>query len=167
MEVTVRDAHGQGIGDCRVHASMTAPAFAFGSAVNKAAWLGKVHSWAFGERYRQEFRRLFDTAVFESDMKWTQWVEGAADNHSATLGVVHDLQSSGIRIRGHNLVWPTCNSSGHVPGSVCSAAIKRNDTAGRQAVEKAILAHIKDEVTTLAAHGCEHVHSIMRSHLSA
>lgn len=158
MTVTVKDGAGKMLSGCHVNASMVAPTFAFGSAINEPTWLGKVSRTGqdHGERYRREFRRLFDTAVFESDMKWTQWDDGATlDNHSATLSVVRDLLSSGIRIRGHNLVWPTCNSVGHVPGSVCSADIKRNDTIGRQALERAILDHISDEVTTLAAHGCK------------
>lgn len=158
LKVTVEDATGNGLSGCHVNASMVAPAFAFGSAVNEPTWRGKTSKTGRdgGERYRREFRRLFDTAVFESDMKWTQWDEGATlDNHSATLSVVRELISSGIRVRGHNLVWPTCNTDGHVPGSVCSADIKRNDTAGRKALEQAIIDHISDEVTTLAAHGCK------------
>ena len=158
MAVTVTDAKGKGVLGCRVDASMVAPAFAFGSALNEPTWQGNNSRTGqdAGERYRKEFRRLFDTAVFESDMKWTQWDDGAsADNHSATLSVVRDLAASGIRVRGHNLVWPTCNTVGHVPGSICSADIQQNDTASREALEEAILDHIRDEVTTLAANGCE------------
>ena len=157
MAVSVKDAAGKGLSGCRVNASMVAPAFAFGSAVNEPTWRGSNSRTGqdAGERYRREFRRLFDTAVFESDMKWTQWDEGATIDHNATLTVVRELLASGIRIRGHNLVWPTCDSVGHVPGSVCSADIQRNDTASRQALDQAILDHINDEVTTLAAHGCK------------
>ena len=156
--MTVKDSTGKGVYGCHVNASMVTPAFAFGSAVNEPTWRGVTSRTRQdkGKRYRREFRRLFDTAVFESDMKWTQWDEGGAiDNHSVTLAVVHDLFASGIRVRGHNLVWPTCNSTGHVPGSVCSVSIKRNSTASRQALEHAIVNHISDEVSTLAAHGCE------------
>ena len=145
MAVTVQDATGKGLSGCSINASMVAPAFAFGSALNEPTWRGinsRTGSDA-GERYRREFRRLFDTAVFESDMKWTQWDEDATDHHNATLSVVSDLIASGIRIRGHNLVWPTCDSVGHVPGPVCSADIQRNDTASRQALEKAILDHYR------------------------
>jgi xylan 1,4-beta-xylosidase len=156
LAVTARDEHGAVV-NCHVNTTMLTPSFAFGSAVNEPTWLGKNPRVGNdgGERYRREYRRLFDTAVFESDMKWTQWADSAtADNHNATLNIVHELLTSGIRIRGHNLVWPSCGKSGHVPGSVCTESIAHNDSASRAKVEHAILAHIRDEVTTLKAHGC-------------
>jgi hypothetical protein len=70
------------------------------------------------------------------------------------LALVDELSGAGIKIRGHNLVWPTCSGSGKVPSAVCAAAIAANTSQSRATLEAAIEAHIVDEVSTLKEHGC-------------
>ena len=76
-------------------------AFGFGSAVTVEHLLGDS---ADAERYRQIVQRYFNTAVFENDMKWQ---ENAAGLEPRVDRALDWLLERGLRVRGHNLIWPS------------------------------------------------------------
>lgn len=139
---------------CAVNATMERPAFRFGSAVNADAWGGRgTPGSADARQYREWFLRLFDTAVFEGGMKWPAWDDPALRNRSIALA--RELLGHGVRVRGHNLVWPSCGGSGKVPTSVCAYDVAHaNESSARRDLEAAIEAHIAAEVGTLRSVGC-------------
>lgn len=81
---------------CDINATMTRSDFRFGSAVNQHVWYG-LHNGVNASIYRQEFLRLFNTAVFEGEMKWPEW-EADAPSHNQTVSRIpsqlHPLMSS-------------------------------------------------------------------------
>lgn len=141
---------------CAVNATMERSNFHFGSAVNLQVWNGYGNSSSTdATTYRGWFLRLFDTAVFESAMKWPSWAGSDAQVRNETFSLIGVLLEAGIRIRGHNLVWPSCGGPGKVPSSVCAADVAHaNQSSARKHLEEAIEAHIADEVGTLRAVGC-------------
>eukprot|EP00039_Didymoeca_costata_P021172 m.343650 g.343650 ORF g.343650 m.343650 type:complete len:624 (-) comp23108_c0_seq1:185-2056(-) len=153
MDVTVLDQNGKPISDCSINATMTQSNFRFGSAVNLGAWRGQ-HDSLNTTLYQQWFKKLFNTAVFEGAMKWDSWERSANTSHDEVLALVKTLRANNIRIRGHNLVWPSCGGSGKVPEDVCAPLIAENTSESRAALEKAIEFHIHDEVTTLKENDC-------------
>ena len=63
-------------------------------------------------RYRQEVKRLFNTFVFENDMKWETISPPTFDRLDKALVW---LEANHLAVRGHNLVW---GSRKYLPASV-------------------------------------------------
>ncbi len=105
--------------------------FGFGSAV-QASQLTKATGFD-ADNYRMVVKTHFNKVVFENDMKWQQWE--AAGGPKAVQDAVGWLRTNGVmRIRGHNLVWP---SLGYCPADV--------STLSGTALVNRVLAHIDNE----------------------
>jgi len=76
-------------------------AFGFGSAVTVEHILGNS---ADADRYREIVHRYFNTAVFENDIKWP---ENYASPRPGLTEALEWLLARDIRVRGHNLIWPS------------------------------------------------------------
>jgi len=101
LSVRVTDASGKPVPHANVHITLRRHAFGFGSAVTVEHLLGNSID---ARRYRQVVERYFNTAVFENDMKWPE-------NYDAPRPGLDDaldwLIQRNIRVRGHNLIWPS------------------------------------------------------------
>ncbi|PQV64284.1 Endo-1,4-beta-xylanase, GH35 family [Abditibacterium utsteinense] len=100
ISIRVVDEGGQPIQGARVQLAQARQAFRWGSAV-VAARLND-HQNPDDLRYQAEVARLFNTVVFENDLKWN------STNPETTAQVQQAmkwLQSRDIAVRGHNLVW--------------------------------------------------------------
>ncbi|KAK7505451.1 hypothetical protein BaRGS_00003196, partial [Batillaria attramentaria] len=100
---------GMSKGDVQIHVLQTKNSFPFGTAVNA----GKYNSNAASGRYRDFIHKHFSWAVPESSLKWvpTEPQKGHT-NYQPPLDMIHGLRAHGIKVRGHNLVWP---SEGNIP----------------------------------------------------
>ena len=101
LTVRVTDAAGTPAPGATLRVTLRRHAFGFGSAVTVEHLLG--HS-IDARHYRQIVERYFNAAVFENDMKWPE-------NYDAPQPGLEDaldwLLQRDIRVRGHNLIWPS------------------------------------------------------------
>jgi len=94
-------------------------------------------------RYREEFLRLFNFAVFENDLKWPFWSgEKPRDfRQETTLGALEWLRDHHIPIKGHTLVWASWRQT--------PAWLKELEN-DKPALQAAILRHIRDVAAATA-----------------
>lgn len=100
--VSVVDLWGAPVPQAQVRVQMRRHAFGWGSAVK--GWLLMQDTPEAGW-YRDQILRLFNKVVFENEMKWTRWE--TPNGREATLRGLDWLESHGIDVRGHVLVWPS------------------------------------------------------------
>lgn len=84
-----------------VEAVLTQPDFLWGAAVGVRHLRDPSED---GERYRREVLALFDTVTIDNALKWPEWQNQA--NRPETLAALDWLNEQGLRVRGHNLIWP-------------------------------------------------------------
>jgi len=101
IRIKIVDSKGKNVPAASVRIHLTKHAFAFGTAVNASVLMNDKS--ANGDHYRQIICDLFNTGVVENDLKWQFWEK------DPTLGTaaVNWLHEHGLRVRGHNLVWPS------------------------------------------------------------
>jgi GH35 family endo-1,4-beta-xylanase len=99
--ITVVDASGKPAPNVMVRASLKNHAFGFGSCVDVGNLLDPGPN---GEKYRQVIADNFNQAVFENDMKWQALWNGISPDLDKAVQWLLDHH---IRIRGHNLLWPS------------------------------------------------------------
>jgi endo-1,4-beta-xylanase len=132
LAITVRDAAGKPVPGADVTIRQTKQAFGFGSAVVAQFLTRPGH-----EQYKQVVAELFNTAVFENNLKWQplagDWGEGWTVD--VALKGVDWLAQHGIQTRGHVLVWPGFRN---LPRSV--KALEKDPAKLRAAV----LAHVTE-----------------------
>lgn len=104
LSVQVQDKAGKPVVGASVVVQQTRQAFGFGSAVVAQKLLGSGN-----ERYKALTEELFNTAVFENNLKWQplagDWGGGWTVD-VASRGADW-LNARGIQTRGHVLVWPS------------------------------------------------------------
>jgi len=101
LVIHVTDASGRPIANAQVRATLKRHAFGFGSAVTVEHVLGESDD---ARRYRDIVERYFNTAVFENDMKWPAGWDGIKPDVDKALDWLLERE---IRVRGHNLHWPS------------------------------------------------------------
>jgi GH35 family endo-1,4-beta-xylanase len=99
--VRVTDGAGNPVPQATVRVTQRRHAFGFGSAVTVEHLLGTSDDC---DRYREIVEHCFNTAVFENDMKWQE--NDAAPREGVDEALDWLLQRD-IRVRGHNLLWPS------------------------------------------------------------
>ncbi|MFW5973565.1 MAG: endo-1,4-beta-xylanase, partial [Bacteroidota bacterium] len=105
IDIMVRDDDGNPVPNAAVEVRMLRHAFGFGTAISS----GMLNNTRIPE-YRDKVAdltgdgRTFNLAVFENAMKWPQW-EGST-NKSLIRNQVLWMNSRGMDVRGHNLLWP-------------------------------------------------------------
>lgn len=137
LTVTVKDKAGKPVRGAQVAVRMRKHAFLFGTAVNATALSSQRLSSENLARYKQEIVRLFNFAVMENEMKWPQW--SRVESRTSTMAAVDWLRESGLKVRGHNLVWPSWNNT-----NVKAAQDAKADPA---ALAKVITDHIAETTT--------------------
>jgi endo-1,4-beta-xylanase len=105
LTLVVTDAQGRPVPEAKVHATLKAHAFEFGTVVNVEAL--SVDSPAT-EAYRQHVLELFNAASLENALKWPNWAGDGktADYRERTLKELAWLRAQGLPVRGHVMVWP-------------------------------------------------------------
>jgi GH35 family endo-1,4-beta-xylanase len=108
LVVRVVDGKGAALANASVRVEMERHDFGFGTAVvgQKLAL-----STPENDRYQKEVERLFNRVVFENDLKWGPWEDGASNSgywrRDYVKGAMAWLAKRGFDVRGHNMVWGT------------------------------------------------------------
>lgn len=110
LEVLVVDENGKPIPNATVSVKMQQHDYAFGTAVVGCAIAGNNCQDDF---YQEKIRNLdgkghgFNEVVFENAFKWDAWEENWTGSPQQTAEATQWLVNQNIRVRGHNLVWPS------------------------------------------------------------
>jgi GH35 family endo-1,4-beta-xylanase len=102
--LTVQVVNGQGhaLADAKVHLEMLRHAFQFGTAVSSAMINSRS---ANGRKYRHTLLKYFNHVEVENGLKWGPWHDQR--RRARTLRAVQWLAAHHLKIRGHNLIWPS------------------------------------------------------------
>ncbi len=106
LTVVVKDASGQPVSGATVSVRMKKQAFGWGTAVvaQKLATAGDDN-----DQYQKEVERLFNRIVFENDLKWGPWEDGASNTgywrRQYVMDALRWLSDRHFDVRGHNMVW--------------------------------------------------------------
>lgn len=139
LSVQVVDAVGKPVSNAEVHVAMKKHAFGFGSAVSDPRIVNM--KGADCERYREEIVKLFNVVTLESGLKWEVFL----GDRETPIKAIEWLRERGIKVRGHNLVWPQWNRM-----TFLDDATQAKIHSSPAALQQFILAHIRDELTPLA-----------------
>jgi len=102
LAIRVTDSHGKPVAGAQVKAELVESEFVWGTAVSEAM-LGQ--DLPDSPKYRAVLQEFFNTAVIENGFKWEIWGTDL-ERRKETVRVFEWLAQSGMRQRGHNLVWP-------------------------------------------------------------
>ncbi|MGB7325409.1 MAG: endo-1,4-beta-xylanase [Rubripirellula sp.] len=124
LTVTVVDASGKPVPGAEVHVVMRKHAFGFGNTVSSEV-LGAPESdfpinpkkkievtWDEAQKYREVFKKYFDRATFESELRPHVWKQFHGDDDSSRrklqIFIEHTipwLKENNITARGHYIAW--------------------------------------------------------------
>lgn len=102
LRVLVTDARGRPIRGATVRVAQTRHQYRWGTAAPAARLVDTTNPNNL--RFQQEVKRLFNTVVLESDLKWINADGNPADVATAEKAIDW-LHANNIQVRGHNLVW--------------------------------------------------------------
>lgn len=131
---------------------MEAHAFEFGSAVTAQMLTARTED---GRRYRAFVRSRLGRAVFENDLKWGPWAEGATDTDDryrrAWVAAAFDsLEAWQIDVRGHYGMWGPLEG-GSAPEDLTGDAVP--DSTQPEAVRRAWTENVERRVPAVEALG--------------
>ncbi len=115
LRVKVVNRNGDAIKHAQVTANMTRHEFGFGTAISSRWWYRNTPD---ADTYLSKLEdltgdgRTFSIVVFENALKWPAWENSWQTTPEQNAEIVDWLRGIGIKIRGHNLVWPKWN---HLP----------------------------------------------------
>ncbi len=125
LTLEVVDDAGDPLAGRNVRIRMTRNAFGFGSAVVANRFAGGTGQDA---TYESKLRAIdaagnrFTEVVFENDLKWDFWEDERLSTQEHTVEATNFLiDSLGMEVRGHNLLWP-CNLPPDVEGRITDTA---------------------------------------------
>ncbi len=105
LSVRVTDADGNPVEGADVQIKMQKHAFPFGTCVNAAYLSGDMDKNNPNvKQYREEFLKLFNSAVIENHLKAPMWED--PKNRVCAMNALKWLKANDILIRGHTAVWP-------------------------------------------------------------
>ncbi|MBP6237974.1 MAG: endo-1,4-beta-xylanase [Saprospiraceae bacterium] len=109
LTVNVKDISGNPLSGATVNIEMMEHEFGFGSAIVACRTPGNR---CYNETYLSKLKNLdgnghgFNVGVTENALKWDGWEEQWIGTPTETVNAVKWLSESGIKMRGHVLVWP-------------------------------------------------------------
>jgi GH35 family endo-1,4-beta-xylanase len=143
LAVSVVDPTGHPVSGATVSAVQQTSAFKFGAAADGARLVGDPSGGISGTdlaQYQEKYSTLFNQGALGNNLKWNHW-ENPTERDAITLPALQWQKEHGLRIRGHNLIWP---SWGLMQPDVVNL---QNDPG---ALRTRINNHITDEASTLA-----------------
>ena len=114
LELVVLDEKEQPISDAQIKIEMLQHDYAFGTAIDERKIAGNKNQ---NNAYQNKLLNLdgkghgFSEVVFENGHKWPAWEGGWNLSKSQSAATVKWLNDKGVRVRGHNLVWPGWSNS--------------------------------------------------------
>ncbi|WP_328520903.1 endo-1,4-beta-xylanase [Kribbella sp. NBC_00359] len=143
LAVSVVDPAGNPISGATVSAVQQTSAFKFGAASDGARLIGDPSGGISGtdlQQYQSKASTLFNQGALGNNLKWNHW-ENQTERDTITLPALQWMRQHGLRIRGHNLIWP---SWGLMQPDLVTL---QNDPA---ALRARINTHLTDEASALA-----------------
>ena len=105
LTVVVKDKNGSVIPNAQVSVDMQNHEFGFGNITNRVAFSNPGPD---GIQYRKIIKENFNQTTFENAWKHDMYEQYKSENATAQIFQVMDsLDSYGIKLRGHALVWPS------------------------------------------------------------
>ncbi|MCU0315542.1 MAG: endo-1,4-beta-xylanase [Fimbriimonadaceae bacterium] len=129
ITIIVQDRNGRPVPNATIQVEQQKHHFRFGTAVVGDLINGTSEDAA---QYRANLKRLFNTAVFENDMKWGNPGNDTPEGLAKTRRALDWLEQQGFRTRGHNLVW---GSDQYLPGNLKSLTLEQKRQAVRDRVK--------------------------------
>lgn len=102
LVIQIEDAKGNPVEGATVKAQLVDPEFIFGTAVS--ANLLANETLPDSEIYRKKLLELFNAVTIDNGLKWPSWIN--PKSQEKTRQAVDWITTNGLRLRGHNLVWP-------------------------------------------------------------
>ncbi len=144
LTVVVTDANGTRVPNADVHVAMKRHAYSFGTAIRENILLSSPDN-PDGNNYRNKIVQLFNEGVIEDGLKWPKWDD--LELRPRAIEAVKWLRDKNLKVRGHNLVWPSWHNS--LP-SLKTLYDNTLNQEGKEAADKVlrdrIITHIRDEV---------------------
>jgi len=109
LELAVLDEKGEPITDALVKIEMLQHEYAFGTAIDERKIAGNKNQ---NNTYQDKLFNLdgkghgFSEVVYENGHKWPAWEATWNLTKTQSAATVKWLNDRGVRVRGHNLVWP-------------------------------------------------------------
>ena len=109
LTLKVVDDQGTPVAGAAISLELLQHEFAFGSAVTPRRLAGNS---AYDPLYEEKILNLdgqghgFNMVVFENALKWPAWEQQWAGSPTETAQATQWLVNNGIRVRGHNILWP-------------------------------------------------------------
>jgi len=110
MRVRVLNKYDEPVQGANVHVKMLKHKFGFGTAVSVPMWFDDSYD---SRIYRQKLENLtgngrsFNIVVIENALKWPAWENAATQGtREQVVQAARWLADRGIKVRGHNLLWP-------------------------------------------------------------
>ena len=100
LAVTVVDGAGRPVSGATVRVEQKRHGFRFGTAVPAARLVDRANPDNL--RFQRELERLYNTVVFENDLKWRSYSEGRLQTVTKAIEWLH---ARDIAVRGHCLLW--------------------------------------------------------------
>lgn len=101
LQIQVKDAAGKAVKGATVKATLVDPEFIFGSAVSANQI---VKNDTASAKYRRHILELFNAVTIGNHLKWPVWRD--PKNRETTAQAIDWILANGLKLRGHNLVWP-------------------------------------------------------------
>ncbi|MGW7686381.1 endo-1,4-beta-xylanase [Kribbella sp. NPDC054772] len=143
LAVSVVDPAGNPVSGATVSAVQQTSAFKFGAASDGARLVGDPSSGISAAdlaQYQSKVSTVFNQGALGNNLKWNHW-ENPTERDAITLPAMRWMRARGLRVRGHNLVWP---SWGNLPSDL--SGLQSTPAALRTRVNN----HILDETSALA-----------------
>ena len=109
LHLKVVDQQGNPVPEANIEVRMKQHDFGFGTAIATRWW---YRDDADAKTYLEKLAdltgdgRTFNIAVFENALKWPAWENVWHTTPEQNVEVVQWLKKQGMKVRGHNLVWP-------------------------------------------------------------
>lgn len=137
IQIQITNSKGAPVQGAKVDVAMKKSDFVWGTAVNEAILANELPD---SKKYKEYLLDFFNTAVIENGFKGGSWKQSET-GQSNTINAFHWLEKSGLRQRGHNLVWPAWKFN--------PSSLKKLALSDSQAFESYIDNEIREKTTFL------------------
>lgn len=138
LTIEVLDINGKPIPDAQIQVEMTRHGFDFGAALNAVYWDKAMAKPKNARKFNRLFTKYFTVGAHIGSLKWPQWLE----NRQRAIDSVDWMIANGMKVRGHNLVWPRWDKTPFAKDKAKQKYFQKHPDQ----LQQTILEHIRDEV---------------------
>lgn len=138
LDIQVIEGDGKPIPDAQIQVKMTKHGFDFGCALNAVYWQAGMKKPQSIQKFNRLFTQYFTLGSHIGSLKWPQWLE----DRQRAIDSVEWMLANGMKIRGHNLVWPRWDKTPFDKDTKKQKYFEKHPDQ----LQQAILDHIRDQV---------------------